>query len=267
MNTWTDPITGCRIAYDDAGSGPPVVLIHAFPLCREMWAPQRLALAKTYRVLTPDVFGFGDSDLPADGWTMDGQADAFAAWLTGIGVTRPVVFGGLSMGGYIALAFARRHPHLVKGLILADTRADADSAETKANRDKTIEFVNQNSAAAQIDKMLPAMLGRFTRDDRPEVVAEVRRMGSAQTVPGVVAAVKAIRDRPDSTASLAAFQFPVLVIVGSDDAITPPALAAAMVEELPDATEEVLDSAGHLSNLESPEAFTAAVTRWLAAIG
>lgn len=267
MNTWTDPTTGCRIAFDDAGSGSPMVLIHAFPLCREMWAPQRLALAKTHRVLTPDVFGFGDSDLPADGWTMDGQADAFAAWLTGIGVTGPVVFGGLSMGGYIAFAFARRHPHLVKGLILADTRADADSAEAKANRDKTIEFVNRNSAAAQIDKMLPNMVSRLTRDHRPEVVVEVRRMGSAQTVPGVVAAVKAIRDRPDSTANLAGFQFPVLVIVGSDDAITPPALAAAMVGELPDATEEVLDSAGHLSNLESPEAFTTAVTRWLTAIG
>jgi 3-oxoadipate enol-lactonase len=266
MTTWTDPATGTRIAYDDVGSGPPVVLIHAFPLCREMWAPQRAALAASHRVLTPDAFGFGGSDRPAGGWTMDGQADALAAWLTGVGLAGPVVFGGLSMGGYIALAFARRHPQRVKGLILADTRADGDSAEAKANRDKTVEFVRQNSAAAQIEKMLPNMVSPFTHEHRPDVVAEVRRMGSAQTVPGVAAALAALRDRPDSTPDLARFKFPTLVIVGSEDALTPPPLAAAMTEQLPDATEEILYSAGHLSNLEAPEAFNTAVLRWLEAI-
>ena len=263
MNAWTDPTTGCRIAYDDIGAGTPVVLIHAFPLCRKMWTPQRAAVSRAHRVLTPDVFGFGDSELPADGWTMDGMADAFAAWLTGIGVTEPVVFGGLSMGGYVALAFARRHPRRVKGLILADTRADADSTETKANRDKTIEFVNQHSAAAQIEKMLPTMLSESTRQYRPEIVAEVKRMGSAQTVPGVVAAVKALRDRPDSSAALGSFRFPVLVLVGGEDALTPPGVAVAMADKLPDATTEVLDHAGHLSNLEAPDLFNTAVTRWL----
>jgi pimeloyl-ACP methyl ester carboxylesterase len=265
MTAWTDPTTGCRLAYDDTGSGPPLVLVHAFPLCRDMWAPQRAALAASHRVLTPDVCGFGGSELPPDGWTMDGLADTLTAWLGGIGVAGPVVFGGLSMGGYVALAFARRHPQWVKGLILADTRGDADTAETKAKRDETIAFVTENSAAAQIEKMLPAMLCRYTHEHRPEVVAEVRQMGSAQSVPGVAAALKAIRDRPDSMASLGGFKFPTLVIVGSEDTITPPALAAAMVEKLPDATEEVLYSAGHLSNLEAPEAFNTAVVRWLEA--
>jgi len=266
MNAWTDPTTGCRLAYDDTGSGPPVVLIHAFPLCREMWAPQRGAMAKSFRLLTPDVFGFGDSELPADGWTMDGFADTLAAWLAGIGVAGPVVMGGLSMGGYVALAFARRHPELVKGLILADTRADADTAETKAKRDETITFVEQNSAAAQIEKMLPAMLCSNTREHRPDVVAEVTRMGSAQSVPGVVAARRALRDRPDSTASLSGFNFPTLVIVGREVTITPPALAAAMVEKLPDATELPLYGAGHLSNLEADVAFNRALVGWLEAI-
>lgn len=266
MNAWTDPTTGCRLAYDDTGAGPPVVLVHAFPLCREMWAPQRGAIADSFRLLTPDVFGFGDSELPADGWTVDGFADTLAAWLAGIGVAGPVVMGGLSMGGYVALAFARRHPQRVKGLILADTRADADTAETKARRDETVAFVEANSVAAQVEKMLPAMVCPHTRDRRPEVVAEVTRMGSAQSVAGVVAALRALRDRPDSTASLSGFPFPTLVLVGREDTITPPAVASAMVERLADATEVPLDRAGHLANLEAAEAFNRAVVGWLEAI-
>lgn len=265
MNTWTDPASGCRLAYDDTGTGEPVVLIHAFPLCRQMWQWQAKALAASHRVLTPDVFGFGDSELPAGGWTVDSFADACDAWLTGIGVTGPVIFGGLSMGGYIALAFARRHPHRVKGLILADTRADADTADGKAARDKTIAFVRQNSAAAQIDAMLPKMLSEYTRTQQAEVEAEVRRMGAAQSVDALVAALTALRDRPDSMPHLNGFRFPVLVIVGMNDVITPPEMATALADRLRDATTEVLYAAGHLSNLEVPGPFNAAVQRWLEA--
>ena len=264
MNTWTDPATGCHIAYDDTGpGGPPVVLIHAFPLCRDMWARQRSALAPTHRILTPDVFGFGGSGLPAGGWTVDSFSDACDAWLTGIGVTGPVIFGGLSMGGYIALAFARRHPQRVKGLILADTRADADTAEGKVARDKTIDFVRQNSAAAQIDQMLPKMLAEYTRTYQKEIEVEVRRMGAAQSVEGLVAALTALRDRPDSMPTLDGFRFPVLLIVGRDDVITTPAMAQAMASKLRDVTVEELSGAGHLSNLEVPGQFNAAVRRWL----
>ena len=266
MATWIHPPTGTPIAYDDRGQGTPLVLVHAFPLSREMWKQQVTGLADTCRVLTPDVFGFGESGLPANGWTVDSLADALADWLTGIGVPGPVVFGGLSMGGYVALAFARRHPDRVMGLILADTRADADTAEAKANRDKSIAFVEANSAAAQVDQMLPKMVSEATRQTRPEVVNAVRAMGAAQTVPGVVAGLRALRDRPDSTHSLASFRFPVLVVVGSDDALTPPALAHAMEEQLPDVTLESIPSAGHLSNLEAPEEFTTAVRRWVEAI-
>lgn len=266
MNTWTDPATGSRIAYDDTGTDkPPLVLIHAFPLCRQMWTWQAKALAGSHRVLTPDVFGFGDSELPAGGWTVDSFADACDAWLTGIGVTGPVIFGGLSMGGYIALAFARRHPKRVKGLILADTRADADTAEAKAGRDKTIEFVRQNSAAAQIDAMLPKMLSEYTRTQQKDIEAEVRRMGAAQTVEGLVAALAALRDRPDSMPALDGFRFPVLVMVGRDDAITTPAMAQAMVNKLRDATIEEFYGAAHLSNLEVSGQFNTAIQRWLEA--
>jgi pimeloyl-ACP methyl ester carboxylesterase len=265
MPTWNHPPTGTSLAYDDRGNGPALVLIHAFPLCREMWQPQAESLSDTYRVLTPDVFGFGESGLPSGGWTVDSMADVLADWLTALAVDRPVI-GGLSMGGYIALAFARRHPTRVRGMILADTRADADSAETKTNREKTITFVEQNSAVALIDQMIPKILSETTRNKRPEVGDRIRGMGSKQTVVGVTAALRALRDRPDSTAALVGFRFPVLVLVGSEDTLTPPALAEAMAQQLPDVTTETLWSAGHLANLEMPVEFTRAVQRWLFAI-
>jgi pimeloyl-ACP methyl ester carboxylesterase len=265
MPTWTHPATGAAISYDDRGSGTPVVLVHAFPLCRGMWRSQAVALADTHRVLTPDVFGFGGSGLPAGGWTVDSMADALAEWLTALGVDRGMV-GGLSMGGYISLAFARRHPERVSGLILADTRADADPAEAKANRDRSIALVEEKGVAALLDQMTPKLLGEATRANRPGVTDEVRRLAAAQTVPGVTAALRAMRDRPDSTAALPGFRFPVLVIVGGEDTVTPPALAHAMEDHLPDVTLETLWSAGHLSNLETPDEFTAAVRRWLGAI-
>jgi 3-oxoadipate enol-lactonase len=266
MPTWIHPPTGTPIAYDDRGTGTTLVLVHAFPLCRAIWAPQVPALADTCRVLTPDVFGFGESGLPAGGWTVDAMADALADWLSGIGVTGSVVFGGLSMGGYIALAFARRHPDRVKGLILADTRADADTPEAKANRDKTIALVEEKGPAVLIEQMMPKMVSDTTRQERPKVVEAVRAMGAAQTVAGVAAGLRALRDRPDSTSALNTFRFPVLVLVGGDDALTPPALAHAMEEKLSDVTLETLWSAGHLSNLETPDEFTMAVRRWVGAI-
>lgn len=266
MPTWIDPATGCTLNYDDTGSGNPIVLIHAFPLCREMWEGQREALRGAFRVLTPDVWGFGGSGLPESGWSVDAFADTCASWLTALGIAGPVVFGGLSMGGYLALAFARRHAQRVRGLILADTRADADSPETQANRNKTIEFVQQNSAAAQIERMLPNMLSSYSHQHRTNVLEQVRRIGSAQSVPGVVAALAALRDRPDSTPALGGFRFPVLLVYGLDDTLTPPTLGNAIALQLNDATEEHLPSAGHLPNLEVPDAFNTALTRWLNAI-
>ncbi len=262
MPTWTHPATSTRLAYDDRGSGPPLVLVHAFPFDRRMWAAQADGLSDTHRVLTPDVFGFGESGLPAGGWTMDSFADALADWLTALKIEKAVV-GGLSMGGYIALAFARRHPGRVKGLILADTRAEADSAEAKANRDKTIALAEKDGAAGVLDQMMPKLVSDHTRTHRPEVIAAVRSIATAQTTAGVTAALRAMRDRPDAIASLPGFKFPTLVLVGAEDTVTPPSAAQAMTDQLPAATSEQFATAGHLSNLETPAEFTAAVRGWL----
>src|SRR5215471_21046670 len=132
--------------------------MHAFPLDRSMWRPQLAALADAYRVIAPDVFGFGESGLPAGGWTVDSMAAAVGKLLDKLGISTPVVLGGLSMGGYITMAFARRFPDRLRGLILADTRAESDSAEGKANRDKTIALAREKGSAAVFEQMLPKML-------------------------------------------------------------------------------------------------------------
>jgi 3-oxoadipate enol-lactonase len=265
MDIWHTPDNRVNLAYESAGSRRPVVLLHAFPLCREMWAAQR-GLADRFRVVTPDLFGFGNSPVPAGGWTVDSMADALAGFLPGIGIEEPVVLGGLSMGGYVALAFARKYPNRLRGLILADTKAEADTAEAKANRDKMIAFARQNTAAAVVEQMLPKLLGEFTRANRPPVVAEVRRIGSAQSVDGVTAALAALRDRPDATPGLAAIRVPTLVVVGAEDVLTPPDGARAMAAAIPGAAFEVIPTAGHLSSLECPAEFTTAVRMFLASL-
>ena len=260
------PKTAAGLMYDDAGSGPPLVLVHAYPQCREMWKPQLAGLADVARVIAPDVFGFGGTPLPDAGWSVDTMADALAAFLPAAGVSGPVVLGGLSMGGYVALAFARRHPDKLRGLILADTKAEPDNADAKAARDKAIEFARANTAAAVFEQMLPKALGETTRGSRPEVVAEAKRIASAQSVDGIAAALAALRDRPDATPGLAKIAVPTLVIVGAEDAITPPDVAKSMAAAIPNARLEEIPAAGHLSDLEAPDAFNAAVRAFLATL-
>jgi len=251
------------LAFSDTGSGLPLVLLHAFPLSREMWTPQA-SLAEQVRLITPDLYGFGATALPPDGWTVDSMADRLASWLTELRVAEPIVLGGLSMGGYVALAFARRHPERLRGLILADTKAEADTADARANRDKMIEFVRQNSAADVVEQLLPKLLGDTTRANNPELLVTVRGIGMQQTQDGVAAALAALRDRPDATPGLAAIRVPTLVIVGAEDTLTPPAVSRTLAAGIAGAKLEEIPKAGHLSNLEAPSEFTEMVRRFVA---
>jgi pimeloyl-ACP methyl ester carboxylesterase len=251
------------LSCDDIGSGPPIVLLHAFPLARAMWRPQTQALQSRYRVIAPDLPGFGNSGAFTGAPSVETMADAVAALLDALAVSEPIVLGGLSMGGYVALAFARRHARRLRGLILADTRAEADSAEARANRDRTIAFARQHTAADVIEQMLPKLLGDTTRAQRPLAADEVRRISMAQPIDGFVAALQALRDRPDATAGLAAISVPTLVLVGSEDTLTPPAVAQTLAAEIRGATLVTIAEAGHLSNLERPEQFNAAVASFL----
>ncbi|MCZ2341018.1 MAG: alpha/beta hydrolase [Bacteroidales bacterium] len=263
MTSWTDPATQQIVNYAERGRGTPVVLLHAFPQSHEMWIPQITALSDQYRIIAPDLPGFGGSSLPQEGWTVESAADRIADFLSGIGLTEPVVLGGLSMGGYVALAFARRHPDRLRGLILADTRAEADSPEAHANREAAITLAEAQGTAAVFAGMRPHALGATTHQHRPAVVAEATRIAQAQPAPAVVAAIRALRDRPDASSCLPGLTIPALVIVGDEDTLTPPDVARGLADRLPMAQLVVLPGAGHLSNLETPELFNAAIRSFL----
>ena len=254
--------SGIAIEYDDSGSGVPVVLLHAFPLSRAMWRPQHEGLADVARLIAPDLRGFGGTGAFTDAPSLERMADDVAELIDVLKLDR-VVLGGLSMGGYVALAFARKHAARLRGLILADTKSEPDSAEAKAGRDKTIAFAETHSAIDVLEQLLPKLLSEKTRREKPAVEAGVRQIGSAQTPAAIIGALKALRDRPDSTPVLSTIATPALVIVGSDDALTPPAQAEAMAAKLPRAHLVKIPGAGHLANLEAPAAFNDAVRAYL----
>jgi pimeloyl-ACP methyl ester carboxylesterase len=251
------------LAYDDAGHGTPVILLHAFPLSRALWRRQTEVLRTICRVLTPDLPGFGDSPLLDGPPTVEAMADAVAELLDALAVREPVVLGGLSMGGYVSFAFVRKYPDRVRALVLADTRAEPDDDAAKANRDRMIGFASTNPASAVVEQMVPKLLGPRTLAERPEVVAEVKRIGSAQRPAAIIAALQGLRNRPDATPTLSSLRVPTLILVGRDDSLTPPVIAEAMAAKVAEARLVVIDGAGHLPNLEAPEAFNEALRAFI----
>ena len=248
-----------------ARGAPALVLLHAFPLSAEAFRADAHALAADAWVVAPSLRGFGGSD-PFDGPpTIDAMADDVAALLDALEVPVAVV-GGLSMGGYVALAFARRHASRLRGIVLADTRAEADSSEARSARDAAIARVEGGDLAGFVDALLEKLVSPATRAARPEIVERVRAMALASSTAAVADALRALRDRPDATADLAGVGVPALALVGADDVITPPAVAEAMTKRLPRSTLRVLHGAGHLANLEAPEPFRAAVRAFLATV-
>lgn len=255
-----------KIGFDDVGQGPAVVLLHAFPLSRAMWRPQVEALQGSYRLLVPDLAGFGDSSGFEGAPSVDALADDVARLLDEARVDRAVV-GGLSMGGYVSLAFARRHAGRLRGLVLADTKAEADDDAARANRDRMIASAADSTGLAFIEQMLSKLVGATTLSGRPEVLDEVRRIGGAQVAAGIVGALKALRDRPDSGPGLGAIAVPTLVVVGNEDVLTPPAVAESLAGRVRGARLARIEAAGHLSNLEQPVAFNTALGTFLGELG
>jgi pimeloyl-ACP methyl ester carboxylesterase len=242
--------------FEEFGTGHPLVLLHAFPMDHTMYAPQH-ELSKSHRLLLPDLPGFGQSPRH-EGWTVDSCADALADWLDELKISEPVLLGGVSMGGYVALAFARKYPNKLKGLILADTRSKPDNAEAKANRDKSIAMVKEAGVPAFFAGMLP----KLVTPANERLFVKLRQMAALQPAEGVTDALIALRDRPDATPGLQSINVPTLVIVGELDALTPPSCAEAMMQHLPKGTLVVIPGAGHLSNIEAPDAFNAAIRTW-----
>jgi pimeloyl-ACP methyl ester carboxylesterase len=249
--------------YLEAGSGWPVVLLHGFPLNADMWRPQLERVPDGWRYIAPDLRGFGPGAQTIAA-SMDDFADGVIALLDALEIDKATI-GGLSMGGYATFALLRRAPERFHAVILADTRASADTEQGRANRVKMLDTLRSTGVATVIDEMMPKLLGETTRRERPEVADRVREIGLMNGADGVAGAVAAMRDRPDSAALLANISVPVLVIVGEEDTLTPPADAEAMRSQVNRVYFVAIRRAGHLSNLEAPEDFSAALAHFLAA--
>jgi 3-oxoadipate enol-lactonase len=252
------------LAVDARGDGPALLLVHGFPLDRTLWAHQ-VATLSGWRRIAPDLRGAGASDAPDAGYSMAAYADDLAALLDRLRVERAVV-AGLSMGGYVAFEMWRRHRTRVMGLVLADTRAEADTPEARRGREEMIEVARAHGAAAVADRMVPKLLGRSTRRAQPHLVEQVHGMIARAPVAGLVGALAAMRERPDSTPQLASIDVPTLVVVGEEDEVTPPALARALAAGVPGAAMTTIPGAGHLAPLEAPTVVSRVVAEFLEAI-
>src|SRR3954471_10186367 len=252
-----------------------------------MWLSQREELAGSWRIITPDLRGFGGSPLPDDEPTLDAVADDVAAFLDNLGLDR-VVLGGLSMGGYVAMSFLRRHADRVAALVLADTKASADSAEARANRERIAATVlDDPSSTVLVDEVLPTLLGTTTIAERPLVVGRVKALVQAAPPPAVAWAQRAMAARPESFEALSGVRVPTLVLAGEEDTLSSPddaqamaekvagggrgvsrraapVDAQAMAEKLAGARLEILPRAGHLTALECPKEFNASLAAFLA---
>jgi YbgC/YbaW family acyl-CoA thioester hydrolase len=260
------PVNGVSLAVEVRGEGPAILFVHGYPLDRTMWRAQ-LDELEGYRRIAPDLRGMGESDAPDLGYGMGIYADDLAALLDALGVD-DVVLCGQSMGGYVLFEFLRRWRDRVRGLILVDTRAEADGAEARRARDAAAATARESGAAAIADAMLPKLLAKSTAERAPEIVEGVRRMITATPVAGIVGALAAMRDRHDSTALLPTLAgLPTLVIVGEEDAVTPQDGARRMAAAIPGARLVVISGAGHLAPVERPSETTAAMLDFLRVVG
>ena len=253
-----------EIGYDEGGTGVAVLFIHGFPHDRTLWTPQLQGLTVQARCLAADLRGFGETTAKTP-YSMDRYADDLVGLLDVLRIDR-AVFAGLSMGGYINFAIWRRHPQRVRALVLANTRAGADSEEGREKRRAVMALARDQGSGAVADSMMTGMLGKTTRSTRPEIVNSVHRMISSAPVEGVVGALQAMMDRPDSTPTLATIDVPTLIVTGDEDTIIPVDEARAMHAAIRGSTIEVISGAGHLSNLERPAAFNHVVSEFLATL-
>jgi 3-oxoadipate enol-lactonase len=253
---------GVSLAVLVHGDGPPVLFVHGFPFDHGMWTDQ-LAGLSGWRCIAPDLRGAGDSEAPADGYAMSAYAADLLAVCDALGVA-PAVCCGFSMGGYVLFEFLRRYPERVRALILCNTKAEADRPEGRRTRDEQALLVERDGVEALAGRVLPRLLGPTTRERNRAIVERARAMVLRQPASGVVGALRAMRDRPDSTSTLGEITVPTLVVAGAEDVVAPPEVAREMAARIPKARFVEVEGAGHVAPVEQPERVTRALRAFLA---
>jgi 3-oxoadipate enol-lactonase len=254
-------IDGATIHYLDQGQGPAVVFVHGFPLDGRIWEDQLREFSRDHRVIVPDLRGFGQSP-SSDAFTIESQAEDVHKLLEELGGL-PYVLAGLSMGGYVALACARKCPTDLRGLILVDTRAEGDSPEAREGRGRMIDLVRASGSAAVANEMMPKLIADSSAKSRPQLVKRLRQIMENCPPLTIEHALAAMRDRPDMTEYLPSISMPTLVVVGESDAITPPAVAKSMADAIPQARLQVIRGAGHMTPMEQPQEVNRAIRGFL----
>jgi pimeloyl-ACP methyl ester carboxylesterase len=254
---------GRVVGYDERGQGTPLVLIHGYPLNRMIWEAQWEGLDGQARVIAPDLRGFGESEMIAGTTEVSTYADDVRELLDALGVNEPAIIVGHSMGGYVAMAYLRRYPAHVAGMVLVATKATADTPEGKAGRDKSIALAQDKGAGAIAEGMLAKVFSPKTPASNPELVAQVRRIMESASVPGIVGALGAMRDRPDSTPTLLEYSTPTLIVAGADDQLMSAADQENMKLAARNSTQVTIADAGHLPPMEQPAALNQAIAGFI----
>jgi 3-oxoadipate enol-lactonase len=259
------------IAYLDSAPGKTdlraLVLLHAFPIGANLWEPQMRSIPAGWRLITPDLRGFGGStELDSvSALSVSDYADDIVDLLEELGVTRAVI-GGCSMGGYAALALYQAKPELFDGLVIANSRAGADSPEARANRRNMLALVDREGPSGIARDMMPKLIGKTTKETNPSIEANVRRLIKQQSPVAIRGAIHRMMHRPDSTPLLAQVSAPTLVITGEEDEMIPVDESRRMAAAINGATLVIIPGAGHLSNLEQPDAFNNALSTFLTTV-
>jgi pimeloyl-ACP methyl ester carboxylesterase len=267
----TVALSTAELAYVDRGAGIRVLLVHGFPLDHTMWSAQIDALSLYCRVIAPDLRGFGRSSLegadPERGISMDEYADDLAELLDALEIHDPLVLVGFSMGGYIAWQFMRKYADRLRALVQCDTKAAADTDEARANRLKMADNIREWGAARVAEMMGPKLLAARTFEERPPAtVARVRQVVERTSPAAIAAAQRGMAARPDMTSLLPTIQVPTLILVGAEDAISPPAEMRAMADAIPNAEFVEIPAAGHMTTMENPSAVNEALLRFIEAL-
>lgn len=259
-------VKGFKLAYLERGTGPTVLLVHGFPMDQTLWDEQVAVLGNRYRVIVPDLPGFGQSDpVKPEELSITWMADALAGLLDELVIDEPIVLGGLSMGGYVVMDFMRRHADRVRRLALFDTRATVDPPEGIQSRRKTAELAMTQGIESIVEGMIPKLFSPVSLEQKPDLVERMRQRMLMTRAETIAAASLAMAERVDSTDLLAGLGIPTLIVVGEHDIPSPPDVMREMAESIVNSRFVQIPAAGHLTPLEQPELVNEALLDFLEA--